>query len=175
MIKRGNKSGQFYIIAAVILTLIILGIVTIANYLTRSSDVKIEELKEEIKIESSKVMDYVLENEFDQNQKYETFMNFTRNYADYQGKDKDIYFLFGNVNNMTVAGSQKEANTVFLNDNFVTDSSGEFVGSIILNAGEENINLLINKDSYDFKLNAGENFYFVISKKFGDEEYIIQE
>jgi hypothetical protein len=173
MIKRGDKTGQFYLIAAIILATLIIGIVTISNYAKKESNLKLHALKEEIQIESAYVLDYGLlkyksssEAEF-----YTLLLNFTKNYIDYQGQGKDLYFIFGDQNNITVTGYQELNKRVSLDGSVITTSSGEFIGGI--DPTGTDIILTINDSSYDFEIKSGENFYFILSQEVNKGEYII--
>ena len=177
MVKRGDKTGQFYLISAIILATLIIGIVTISNYARKESNLKLHELKEEIQIESAYVLDYGLlkyksssEAEF-----YALLLTFTKDYIDYQGKNKDLYFIFGNQNNITVTGYQETEKEVSVSSGstqaIITNEAGEFTGGI---APETNTVILSISDTlYEFELNSGENFYFILSQKVNKGEYII--
>lgn len=171
MVKRGDKTGQFYLISAIILAILIIGIVTISNYAKSESNLKLNDLKEEIQIESAHVFDYGLFNKLDETGFYTLLLTFTKDYVDYQGKDKDLYFVFGSKNNITVTGYQKTGKAVSLDGSVITTSSGEFIGGIDP-IGDE-IELSIGENSYEFELTKGKNFYFVLSQKINKGEYII--
>jgi hypothetical protein len=171
MIKRGDKTGQFYLIAAIILATLIIGIVTISNYAKKESNLKLHALKEEIQIESAYVLDYGLYNDFDEAELHTLLLDFTKDYIDYQGKNKDLYFIFGNQNNITVTGYQELNKRVSLDGSVITTSSGEFIGGI--DPTGTDIILTINDSSYDFEIKSGENFYFILSQEVNRGEYII--
>ena len=171
MVKRGDKIGQFYLISAIILATLIIGIVTISNYARRESNLKLHELKEEIQIESAYVLDYGLYKGFDEAGFYTLLLDFTKDYIDYQGKNKDLYFIFGNQNNITVTGYQELNKRVSLDGSVITTSSGEFIGGI--DPTGTDIILTIDDSSYDFEIKSGKNFYFILSQKINRGEYII--
>lgn len=171
MVKRGDKTGQFYLISAIILATLVIGIVTISNYSRRESNLKLHELKEEIQIESAYVLDYGLYKKLSEAEFYTLLLTFTTDYINYQGKDKDSYFIFGNQNNITVTGYQETAKAVYLDGSVITTSSGEFIGGIDPTGAD--IILTIDDSSYDFEIKSGENFYFILSQKVNKGEYII--
>ena len=88
---------------------------------------------------------------------------------------KNIYYLFGDENNLTLSGYQKEDKRVVLvsgiSNLIITEEAGEFIGSLIPSSDE--IILQIDEYSYNFNLTSGKVFYFVISKDIKNEEYII--
>ena len=168
--KRGwlilDKSGQFYLIAAIILASIIIGITTLSNYSKRDSITKFNDLKEELQIEIVNVMDYGTYNKFNEAQMHVLLNDFTQGYIDSESRDKDLYFVFGNENNITVRGYQKSDKIISVSSGVsstITQKAGEFIGSI--DPSGNDIILYIGDNSYTFKLNRGENFYFVISQQ----------
>ena len=175
--KRGRggmgKTGQFYLIAAIILASIIIGIVTVSNYSKRDSITRFQDLKEELQIESENVLDYGVYNKFNEAQMYGLLNDFTQEYIDSASGDKDLYFVFGNENNITVKGYQKSDKIISVSSgasSTITQEAGEFIGSI--DPSGNDIILYIGDNSYTFKLNKGENFYFVISQQ-GEGGYIV--
>lgn len=171
MVKRGDKTGQFYLISAIILATLIIGIVTISNYAKKESNLKLHALKEEIQIESAYVLDYGLYHQLSDAELHTLLLTFTKDYIDYQGKNKDLYFIFGNQNNITVTGYQELNKSVSLDGSIITTSSGEFIGGI--DPTGTDILLTIDDSSYDFEIKSGENFYFILSQEVNKGEYII--
>ncbi len=175
--KRGDKKGQFYLISAVVLAMLVVGIFTIFNYSRTESDMKLDNLKEEIQIESAYVLDYGLYDDYyrlNDAAFYTLLLDFTDNYIDYQKKDKDLYFIFGDQSNITVTGYQKTAKQVSVSaGSFVTitTEAGEFTGGI--DPTTDTITLYVDDMPYEFELNRGKNFYFVLSQKINKGEYII--
>ena len=74
--KPWNKQGQFYLIAAIIISALIIGVAGVSNYLLKESDFRLNELKEEIQTESSYVMDYALYNILSQTEFNNLLINF---------------------------------------------------------------------------------------------------
>jgi hypothetical protein len=171
MIKRGSKKGQFYLIATIILAMIIISIATISNYSKRSKYSDLNTLKDELHIESAKVLDYGIYNQLTQTQINELMQNFTQEYIDSKSSDKNLYFVFGTKSSIILKLYQDNENSVFLENNFVTSTPGTF--SYGVTPAGDDINLTIDTNSYFFDLKNGENFYFVISKEEGGEEYVV--
>jgi len=172
MKKEANKKGQFYLIAGIVIAVLIIGVAAISTYIIKESDVRIQDLREDIQIESFYVMDYGLVNELGQSSFDELLIDFTETYRDYFKGEKSHYFIFGDQNSMTVSGYQTEERSVYLNDELVTDLVGEFTKNISPE-GEQEVILKIDDNSYSFPISQGKNFYFVISQSIGDEEHII--
>ncbi len=169
--KRGCKKAQFYLISAVVIATLAIGLVTISNYAKKESNLNLDELKEEIRIESAHVLDYGLYHQLDETAFYSLVIDFIEDYIDYQGEGKDLYFIFGDKDNITVTGYQETAKDVSLDNTLITSSVGKFNGGI--NPVEDEIELSISDMSYEFELNNGENFYFILSQKVNKGEYII--
>jgi len=175
MVKRGDKTGQFYLISAIILATLVIGIVTISNYSRKESNLKLHDIKEEIQIESAHVLDYGLYNKLSEAEFYGILLTFTKDYIDYQGKDKDLYFVFGDQNNITVTGYQETEKQVSVSSGSsqatITSEAGEFTGGI--DPATDTVTLSIDDMTYDFEIKSGKNFYFVLSQKINKGEYII--
>lgn len=172
----GNKSGQFYLVAAVILAGVIIGISATSNYAKKEESPGISELREEIQIESAKTLDYGTKNGFSQAQMKSLMQNFTNYYVSYEGSNnKDIYFLFGTKSNITVSGNQKESKQVTLTSGasqvVITEQAGNFIGSF--DPSENEVVIHIDDNPYTFNLSSAENFYFVITQNVGGGEYVV--
>ena len=171
-----SKRGQFYLVTAVVLAAVIIGISAISNYSKKEKSPGLEELKEEIRIESEKTLDYGVNNGFNSTQIYWLMQNFTNYYVNYEGRNgKDIYFIFGNANNITVSGYQEEDKTISVSSGSsqatITQTKGSFTGGI--DPAGTNVALSIDGDAYSFNLSAAENFYFIIAQNTGGGEYVI--
>ncbi len=158
-----HKRGQFYLLATLIIVAIIIGFAAITNYSKKRSSVKVNELGEELEIESEKVLDYIAlqnENQLD---------NFLQNYSDYANENEiGAYFLFGNQSKIT-ARIYKNVAEVYLNGNELTFVDPYSKAEV---TNPSNIILKIEGINYLFDLKPGENFYFVLIQKIGEEKYV---
>ena len=109
MAKRGNKTGQFYLVAAIIIAGIAIGLVAVANYSKKQEQTEINSLKEEIQIESSMVLDHALNTGESQQETSNLMQDFTQIYIDSESRDKNLYFIFGRQSNIILKGYQKNA------------------------------------------------------------------
>ena len=98
MLKK--KSGQFFLIAAVVIIVVIVSVVTISNYTTKKQTTKLYDLGKELGIESQNVIDYGTYNSQSPDQIKTLMQTFIQNYHDYEEQDKNIYFVFGNNQNI---------------------------------------------------------------------------
>ena len=104
-----NRRAQFFLIAAVVIIIVVVSVVTITNYTQKKDVVKLYDLGQELGIESQNVLDYGTYSELNDEQMKTLMENFIRNYMDYIGKDKNIYFVFGNKDKINVVGYQEIA------------------------------------------------------------------
>lgn len=181
LFPKGNK-GQFFLIAAIVIIVVTVGIVTVSNYTEEKESVKLYNLGEELGIESQNVLDYGTYSQLNEDEMKMLMENFIKNYVDYIGDTGNLYFVFGNKNKIYVVGYQELTNEsvcVTLNPNqegaecvplSVIGETQEFPAT----SGEiEDVFVTIENYEYQFKLNPGENFYFVIWQKIGGDKIVI--
>ncbi len=173
-----GKRGQFYLVAAIVLAAVIIGVSAVANYAERGKNDELYNLRDEIRIEAEKTVDYGTKNGFNRFQMNTLLENFTEHYVNYEAtKGKDIYFLFGDVDNLTLSGFQEGDKTVSLSSGVleeeVTNSNGRFSRSI--NPTTEEVTVSIDGTDYDFVLRNGENFYFIVTQEISGGRYVIME
>ncbi len=176
---RGNKRGQFFLLAAVI---IISGIVAIASIKTFVSETgtktqeKIYDLSKELGYESVKVIDFGI---FNQTYGEELMDDWIGRYTNYS-KDKDEItewlFVYGNTSKIIITNFTQETQgdiDLSLGDKKVTTKSKPKLISKKdtrenLIAGTNGKYIVIVTDTLGiqrkFELKSGENFYFVVAK-----------
>ncbi len=154
-----QKRGQFYLIAALVIISIIIGFAAVSNYLQQKESIKLYNLGEELGIESENVLDFGTYNGFDETEMEDLLKNFIGTYAEYIEEGIEIYFIFGNRDNIAVVGYRQLEEVPFI--------SAEITAS-----GKEVI-VTINSIKYPFELEKGENFYFVISQEIGGEKHVV--
>ena len=157
-----SKLGQFYLIAAVLIIVIIVGFVTISNYSRgKRSSVKIYDLGDELGIESQNVIDYGTFKGVEMNS---LLTEFVESYKNYAGEGKNLYFIFGDLGSLQVKAYEELVEVAFNSSDIREDG--------------DNINVII-KDSdggeieYQFDLKAEDNFYFVVSQEIGGEKHVV--
>jgi len=149
--KRLKNKAQFYLVSAMILATIIIALISITNFSNKKENNQIENYGKELEIEIEKVYDY------DEINNRDSIENFTREYSYYIGKDFDVFFIIAD-------DPEIEAYT-FTDDTKVDLSSqASIVGDEII-FSDGNV-------SYNFELNEGKNFYFVLSQDIGGEKYV---
>ena len=175
-----NKRGQFYIIAAVILVIVVISLISIENYMkAKDRPERFYDLGNEIKEESSRVVDYGIYQEVDVQPIITGFIEDSLiNYIDEKDKTTNVIFVYGNRDSMT-------AETHTIEDiGSISVSLGEFVPVISMDErfvstvsrpigqGEDSITVNFNEINYEIKINSGENFFFIIIKDTEEETHI---
>jgi hypothetical protein len=150
--KRWNKSGQFYLIAALAIIPILIGIATVTNKSeAEQSSRVIYDWKDQLDIESSYVLDYATANDVDRNELLE---NFTELFSGYS-PETEFYFIFGEGEN--------------LNAYRYLNGSRE---SVDYQIDEQKIKIDVGETNYEFPLLQGENFYYIIYNMEGYNKYV---
>ena len=153
--KKRDKSGQFYLAAAVIIAIVIIGIITVTNYSTKKTPSKLNSIKQELKTEASKVLEY---QSISQEDKIEEF---TKNYSDYIGDQIEIIFIEGKYG-ITGGG---EIEVYKYDGDFKNDTSYDLSGN--------KITISLEGPEYTFNLTPGYNFHFIIYENFEGERYVV--
>ena len=173
--EKEAKRGQFYLVSAIIFVAAVISIIVVYNSAKGGETItSVNDARDEIFIESRKVMGYGEVQGYNQAQFDGLFADFTDRYVDYLEGEKSVYFLFGSTSGMTIAGYQEKAREVIAisgsQNTSVTNSKGEFTTSISPQSNK--LTLSIDDLQYDFLVLGGQNFYFIVSDIIGDSEYI---
>jgi hypothetical protein len=183
-----NKNGQFFLIAAITIIIVIVSVVTITNYTEKKNEVKLYDLKQEMGIESQQVLDYGTYNNLNSSQMKTLMENFINNYVNYIEDEKNIYFIFGNRNEINALGYQEinnESVCITLNPSYHSywgygeedeciPLQMEATQSFPATSGAIDVVVIrIEDNEYQFRLRAGENFYFVIWQKIAGEKEVV--
>lgn len=168
MNKRGNKKGQFYLVAAIIIITIAAGFIAVSNYASSQPLKEIYYLKEEIKIESSRTMDYLALNPAVSLK--DTMANLSEEYINHTFGN-NFYFLFGDDASMTFLAYKSTEAVVSLEETGKTISMNQIYSEDFVPSGD--VNLTINGNEYVFKLNIGNNYRFIISNEKGGQVYTV--
>jgi hypothetical protein len=183
MNKKGmmNKGGQFFLIAAITIIIVIVSVITISNYTEKKNEVKLYDLKQEMGIESQQVLDYGTYNNLNSTDMRKLMENFIKNYVNYIEEEKNIYFIFGNKQEINALGYQEinpEEVRVCINPKTENECHVLKMEQTQTYSSEtsSSINVVvirIENNEYQFELKPGENFYFVIWQKSGGEKNVV--
>src|SRR3989338_965559 len=97
-----QKRGQFYLVAAIIIISLIVGFAVVSNYAKKKAVIKLYDLKQELGIESGSVLDYGTYNKYNKEAMKNLLQDFIEEYVQYTGEGKNLYFIFGNSEEITV-------------------------------------------------------------------------
>ena len=153
MRKRGNKRGQFYLIATIIIIAVLIGLAATLNYSHKQSSYEADEVAKELRIEGENVMEYEV------NTGTNMFETFARDYSLYVGDDKDIYFI------VVDKSEGYEDAFMYTEGQRVPLKSNLAVG--------EDVVFRYDNHNYHFKLEEGKAFYFIIVYDRGGDTYVI--
>jgi hypothetical protein len=192
MIKRGCR-GQFYIIAAAIIAVLLVGLAATVNYaVVSSTPTRFYDLKDMYQLEAPKVVDQGIY-QGNINQINETLVNFTNVFyqnAKLQDPNIQITVIYGNESKIAPIGYGAESINI-------TNESGQQIGNIppsevsstttLQVSGGENvavtttqqggfnlreifnptkkISVMIGNISYNVRLGSKQYFYFIIISK----------
>lgn len=170
-----GKRGQFYLIAALVIVSLATGFILITNKVSVVQNPNIGYLKNEVEIESSKVINYGIYNEMS-NSKIEGMLANLSYYYINNTPTSNLYFLIGNKTQQTFIAYQKYGESVYFNkgSSALSIKQGITYNNVFnLNPAQDSIGIKINDTSYNFSLNTGENFHFAIESLSGGQDYII--
>lgn len=167
-----NRRGQFYLIAAIVIISIVSGLAIISNYSSSQPNSGISYLKDEISIESIKVINYGIYNHYSFTQMQNTLTDLSERYIN-ESENDNLYFIFGNSTSMNFISYQAGYSNVTINGADYTDLVGTSkIYSQTFQPGN-NVIISINGNQYLFNLNPGENFNFIISNNAGGQNYTV--
>lgn len=185
-----NKKGQFFIISAMIIIAVIISIATVSNYTSQKEERDFEHLKDEIKTESQYAIDSAVYTNLDEEQMTDLLENLAKNYVDYIGDEKNIYFLFGNQDQINFLGYQElEEEEVCIEieyspEIFPVEEKCDLImnqqDSTSFDAPDDAVitktTIIIKNEpaeEHNFELQEGQNFYFVVWKVIDEERHVI--
>jgi hypothetical protein len=165
-----NRRGQFYLIAAIVIITIAVGFVIISNSASSQQTPNIYFLRDEIKIESLKIMDYATSNQLSGTQIRNTLIDFSNQYIN-SSKNDNFYFVFGNTTNMTFMSYQAYYSNVTLDGTDYTNLVGTGITYSKSFVPGTNVTLNVNGNKHIFLINNGVNFNFVLLSNAGGQNY----
>ena len=162
-----NKKAQFYLIAVAIIAVISIALLTVANSTKKQDNISLDELEKEIQIERENILDYIYINSVNAD---EYLINFSREFTNRIGSDKDVVFIFGNSLNITLIGN-KLNNTIIKYNETDVDVNGSFqkssptIGNLL--------NLKLDENNFYFDFFEEKSIYYLVRYKYDDGVYII--
>lgn len=161
------KKGQFYLIAAVVIIVVLFGLTAATNYLYKKPDlVSYYDISRELGTESEQIINYGIAN--DDAEIDEILLNYSKIYAEQikQSEDSDFYFIYGDETSIKVI-ALTEQNIGSISLNF----GGDPINIPITEYGAEsedfdvegdNVMVDIGGTNYPFDIKEGQNFFFIV-------------
>lgn len=177
--KRGfvkDKTGQFYLVAAIIISVIVVSFVTLSNYAEGQELANVQNVGDELKIESEKVLDFGTYNSYSETQINDLMGKFVNDSINYNNNGEDFYFIFGDISGITFTGYSQTDSAISINISGeeipINLAEREILFQKFIPESENTIILTIDSTNYEFELKDGKNFYFVVSQEIGGEKYV---
>ncbi len=173
-----NKRGQFYIVAAIIIVLILAGITSVQTYaIVRPEPRVIQDLGSELTEETSRIVDYGIYQSKDLSA---LLGNFTaKEFAPYFLQKTDetgIMFIYGNKTDLTaVRYDEKYTGKVIatIGSGVSTWETTEMYDEMIsVDPAVDPINVTILNRTFNFDLQDNQMFYFVVVQEKDGETYV---
>ncbi len=168
-----NKKAQFYLVSIIVIIAIFMGFATIINYGQRIQTFNLDDLYQELKIEKRYLLDYISENQLTDLETENIFINFSNNYVEKIGTDKDIFFIFGKQGGIKVVGNKLDETNVSVDEGLGYSDfteEGEFEQNY---SPTSEFKIKIEENEYIFKLREGQNFYYLVHHLDNEERHII--
>ena len=172
-----NKRGQFYIIAAVIVVGIVVGLSSTVNSAVVGGErEQFYDLADEINYETKQVIDYGVFNSLEIDN---LLIGFLGKYADYISKEQ-VLFLVGDsadVNAYSFATQEAGGLGLILTSNpssITIQEIGSVTAEVSLDPDLGIVTATVEGIDYIFNLEEGENFFFVIIQTEEEERFVAQ-
>ncbi|MBT4165564.1 hypothetical protein HOE04_00825 [archaeon] len=172
-----NKRGQFYIVAALIIVLAIIGLTSTTTYAyTKSNTNTIYKLSSELKQESIQIIDYGIYNNQDLNQ-FITDEFSTKTFPDYffpKTDNLDLFLIYGNDQEIRKIQYIQVNKGTINSDLTIAQIKEDYIIKETIDSPLpiEEVQVEIQETTHTFNLKPGENFYFIIANQKGDELFI---
>jgi len=182
MRKEGANKGQVYILVAVVIIGLVIAFATAINYSKRKNQIEIYNLGEELGTESVNILEYGTYNKLNNTQMKELLVSFINEFSRY-GDIERLYFIFGDLDEITFVGYHDDilVDTISVltngTDTDIRIPSINGTNPVIEDfypSRDPDVTVTVEQTNYDFILRSGENFYFIMFQKVGEERHVIQ-
>lgn len=168
-----GRKGQFYLIGASMILVIIAGVFILPSRYSHGADFsEVEILVAELDFESGRVMDFLTYNDAVDGEG--TIRSFTGHYENYSG---DFYFVYGNESRVNFFAHADSAPDVKVTERDgrvypLQVTNGEGRHSATAAGGIDGVSIGIGGDVHRLTMAEGENFRFIVSQKVGRERFV---
>lgn len=171
-----NKRGQFYIVSAIIIVIIVSSLLSVATYsFFRPGSKTLKDIGSDLREETPRIIDFGIYN----NQSlYSLMYNFTVNdFALYFLQKTDYSnatFIFGNKTDLyQISYVKGTSGTITLGNSEINVITSKGKKEMIkVNPGQNTVSVKILEQTFEFNLKDNEMFYFVITKENEGEVFI---
>jgi len=166
-----NKRGQFYLIAAIFVVLIIFGTSGVATYtIVKSKPKTITDLSKDLNRETYKIVEYgILNNQVLKDVEKNFAERDISSYILKKSEDINLIFIYGGKNNINSILIKKDKTGEINLANSGIQTSGKFSGFKEIKRNNDFIEVDILEKKYEFKIKDNEMFYFlIVSQKDGE-------
>lgn len=145
-----NKRAQFFLLAAVIISAVIISFGATVNKAVASNEPRnFYDLSHDVKKETNAVLDYEVYSGFTNNDNLTQFVNSLKKYIKTTVPKANIVFIYGNNDNMTI---ENYGNTsIYINNKIVKGPLSSAKSKICIGTNCKNM----MEDTQDFNKNAG--------------------
>jgi hypothetical protein len=164
------------LITVLIVISIFVGLITIANYTRQETNINLQKEGEKIQIERRNVLNYIIANNLSDSEANFIFINFSKEFTQKIGNDKDIIFISGTQNNITLSGNKLQNTLLKYNVNgtfYELTETGEFQKNLVVSINSTILE--IDENPYSFELFDGQNIYYLIKYNSNREVHIIHD
>jgi len=161
--------GQFYIVAAVIIVAVVIGLGIVVNQaIKQKTPETFTDLINQLDLESGKVVDYGVYNKEDLESLLENFVDIYGEYA--TNEDTNLFFIYGDKDLVDIVSyGYQDVGSISINLGGSSPSLQIIkTGKNILNDQPivgETIEIMILDEKYTFDIPEGKNFFFVVQKE----------
>jgi len=179
--KRMNNRGQFYLVAAIIIVMILAGIASIKTYaIAKAEPRKIKDISSELKEETTRIIDYGIYSAVDLPILLERFDNEFSEYFLKKTEETNIIFVYGNNKDgiYSVQYDTQYTGAVVASIGAASPTwevSEPIVQRDLIDSTEYSDGILtvtILERNFEFEIKDGEVFYFLITQQRDDETFI---
>ena len=179
MKRRMNTRGQFYLVAAIIIVMIIAGIASIKTYaIAKAEPRKIKDISAELKEETTRIIDYGI---YSEEVLPDLLASFDDEFSEYflkKTEQTNIVFVYGNQSKLySVQYNDEYTGAVFATIGGASPTwatSETIISRVDITSEIDDNKVLVNildKD-FEFEIKEGEMFYFLITQQRDGETFI---
>lgn len=193
-----QKKAQFYIIITVIITVVVMGLITILNYvLVKPEPVQFYDLSKQLEREATKVIDYGVYSDKDIPLYIDDFINNFLKYAHEKDPNLGLIYVYGNSTFLVVANYGKDDAGVITETNRTVlygaeaqavsqirmDIAGQQVGKKVVEekgifgnvkalfGPSKTVKVNISDKVYEFNLRGQQYFFAIVKSESEGETY----